>query len=69
MGRFIKKWGQKVVKERRWDELKGLLEGWQIRAEGASDLELTDEEKESLKSAAKMVKSALSWLNNEQIQE
>jgi hypothetical protein len=59
MGRFAEKWGKEAVKQRRWEELKGLLEGWEMRAESAKNLDLSEKERENLKCAVKMVKSAI----------
>lgn len=62
MARFIERFGQQMQKAKRLEELKGLLEGWKLRAEGAEDFAMSDTEKVALKTAAKAVESAISAL-------
>jgi hypothetical protein len=62
MSRFAEKWGRQAVKEKRLEELKGLLLGWQMRAEGAVDFNLTDSEKTAVKTAEEAVRKALTAL-------
>ena len=64
MARFAEKWGQQAVKEKRIEELRGLLLGWQMRAEGASGFTLSDQEKEVLKTAGEAVTKALTALGS-----
>ena len=62
MARFIERFGQEMQKAKRLGELKGLLEGWKLRAEGAEDFNMSDNEKVALKTAAQAVESAISAL-------
>lgn len=64
MARFAEKWGQHAVKDKRLEELKGLLVGWKVRAEGAADFNLSDKEREVLKTAAESVANALTALGS-----
>jgi len=59
MARFLQKWGAGVVKAKRVEELRGLLVGWKVRAEGATDFNLSDREKEAMRTASKGVEDAI----------
>ena len=62
MARFAQKFGLQQIKEKRIEELKGLLLGWQMRAEGATDFTLTDQETAALKTAQGAIGTALTAL-------
>lgn len=64
MARFAEKFGQTAIKDKRMEELRGLLLGWQMRAEGATGFTLTDKERLVLKTAAAGVSSALEALGS-----
>jgi hypothetical protein len=64
MARFAEKFGQAAIKDKRMEELKGLLLGWQMRAEGAADFTMSDKEREVLKTAGAAVGTALTALGS-----
>lgn len=64
MARFAERFGQRQVKEKRLEELRGLLHGWQMRAEGATDLGLSEKEQQVLKEAMANISTALTALGS-----
>ena len=64
MARFAEKFGQTAIKDKRMEELRGLLLGWQMRAEGASGFTLTEKEQLVLKTARAGVIQALAALGS-----